>query len=66
MYTGRDTKMSKNSKITANKFSTVEKTMNKVFKGRGRMRSFLEPKPKFGVTPFFKLNYSVPVFLIPI
>ena len=30
VYTGRDTKMSKNSKTTANKFSTVEKTMNKV------------------------------------
>ncbi len=27
------------------------------------MRSFLEPKPKFGVPPFFKLNYFVPVFL---
>ena len=29
VYTGRDTKMSQNSKINANKFSTVEKTMNK-------------------------------------
>ena len=29
VYTGRDTKMTKNSKITGNKFSTVEKTMNK-------------------------------------
>ena len=29
--------------------------------GRGRMRSFLEQK--FGVTPFFKINYFVPVFL---
>ncbi len=27
------------------------------------MRSFLEPKPKFGITPFFKLDYFVPVFL---
>lgn len=29
MYTGEDTKMSKNSKMTSNKFSTVEKSMNK-------------------------------------
>ena len=29
VYTGEDTKMSKNSKLTANKFSTVEKSMNK-------------------------------------
>ncbi len=29
IYTGQDTKMSQNSKITSNKFSTVEKTMNK-------------------------------------
>jgi len=29
VYSGKDTKMSKNSKTTANKFSTVEKTMNK-------------------------------------
>ncbi len=28
------------------------------------MKSFLEPKPKYGVTPFFKSNYFVPVFLI--
>ncbi len=27
------------------------------------MRSFLEPIPKFGVTPFFKLIYFVRVFL---
>ena len=30
VYTGEDTKMSQNSKPGANKFSTVEKTMNKV------------------------------------
>eukprot|EP00092_Neocalanus_flemingeri_P006019 GFUD01006485.1.p1 GENE.GFUD01006485.1~~GFUD01006485.1.p1 ORF type:complete len:1188 (+),score=195.19 GFUD01006485.1:192-3755(+) len=30
VYTGRDTKMSQNSKLGANKFSTVEKTMNKI------------------------------------
>ncbi len=29
VYTGLDTKMSRNSKITSNKFSTVEKSMNK-------------------------------------
>jgi hypothetical protein len=29
VYTGKDTKMSQNSKSTANKFSTVEVTMNK-------------------------------------
>ncbi len=29
VYTGNDTKMSQNSKSTANKFSTVEVTMNK-------------------------------------
>ncbi len=29
VYTGHDTKMSRNSKITSNKFSTVEKSMNK-------------------------------------
>ena len=33
VYTGKDTKMSQNSKSTANKFSTVEVTMNKA---RGR------------------------------
>ena len=31
VYTGRDTKMSQNSKITSNKFSSVEKTMNICF-----------------------------------
>ena len=30
VYTGSDTKMSMNSKLGANKFSTVEKSMNKV------------------------------------
>ena len=30
VYTGVDTKMSQNSKMGANKFSTVEKTMNKI------------------------------------
>ena len=30
VYTGRDTKMSMNSKLGSNKFSTVEKSMNKV------------------------------------
>ncbi len=29
VYTGHDTKMSMNSKITSNKFSTVEKSMNR-------------------------------------
>ena len=29
IYTGEDTKMSMNSKMTGNKFSTVEKSMNK-------------------------------------
>ena len=29
VYTGEDTKMSMNSKIIGNKFSTVEKSMNK-------------------------------------
>ena len=29
VYTGQDTKMSMNSKIIGNKFSTVEKSMNK-------------------------------------
>ena len=31
VYTGEDTKMSQNSKITANKFSSVEKTLNMCF-----------------------------------
>merc|ERR1719312_2026375 len=31
VYTGRDTKMSQNSKIMSNKFSSVEKTMNICF-----------------------------------
>ncbi len=29
------------------------------------MLSFLEPKPKFRITPFLKLNYFVPVLLYP-
>ena len=29
------------------------------------MLSFLEPKPKFRITPFLKLNYFVPVPLYP-
>ncbi len=35
-------------------------------KGGGGYWSGLEPKPKFGVTLIFKLNYFVPVFLITI
>ena len=31
VYTGQDTKMSQNSKITSNKFSSVEKTLNRCF-----------------------------------
>ncbi len=42
------------------------KKKNNPMLGRGRMRSFLEPKPKFWATPFFKLFFFVPVFLIPI
>ena len=46
--------------------ASQDKTLKVIIhsKGGGRMWSFLEPKPKFGVTPFINLNHFVPVFLI--